>query len=183
MLLCLLALLAPAAVEAAHDSGAPPQEPVTSFRQLEPPREPPFFEVQDADGRVLGLDAFRGRVMLLNLWATWCAPCVREMPALDRLQAKFGKEEFVVVPLSLDKEGLPKVEAFYEEHGLEHLDIYLDPEVKIERAFPVDVLPANFLFDREGRVTAFIQNYVDWDAPESEAMVRGLVEAGGDAGE
>lgn len=179
-LLALLLVLAPVPARAAHDGSAPSGDTATTFRTLNPPREPPFFEVRDADGRVLGLDDFRGRVMLLNLWATWCAPCIREMPALDRLQAKFGKEEFVVVPLSLDKDGLPVVKDFYERMKLRHLDVYLDPELTIERAFPIDVLPANFLFDRQGRVAGFIQNYVDWDAPEAEAMIRGLVEKGAD---
>lgn len=180
-LLCILALLialGPRPARAAHDGSERSEGPATSFRGLSPPREPPFFEVRDADGRVLGLDAFRGKVMLLNLWATWCIPCVREMPALDRLQGKFDKADFVVVPLSLDKQGLSKVEPFYKRHELQNLDIYLDPELKIEQGFPVDVLPANFLFDRQGRVAGYVQNYVDWDAPEAEAMVRGLVENG-----
>jgi hypothetical protein len=97
------------------------------------------------------------------------------MPALDRLQAKVGKEDFLVVPISLDREGRPIVEAFYQRFGLRHLDMYLDPGRSIGTAFPIDVLPANFLVDREGRVTGYLRSYVDWEAPEAEAMIRRLI--------
>jgi thiol-disulfide isomerase/thioredoxin len=142
---------------------------------LDPPREPPFFQFLDASGQTLTLANFAGKVLLLNLWATWCAPCIREMPSLDRLQAKVGKEDFVVLPISLDREGRPIVEAFYQRLGLRHLGIYLDPGLSIGAAFPIDVLPANFLVDREGRVTGYIRSYVDWEAPEAEAMIRRLI--------
>ncbi|UCH74193.1 MAG: TlpA family protein disulfide reductase [Rhodospirillales bacterium] len=171
------ALVAPVSALATHSASEPSDGTVASFRMLEPPRAPPPFQFLDAGGRTVTLADFRGKVLLLNLWATWCAPCIREMPALDRLQAKLGKEEFLIVPISLDKEGRPAVEAFYERLGLRHLEIYLDPTMSIEAAFPVDVLPANFLVDREGRVTGFLRSYVDWEAPEAEAMIRGLLSA------
>jgi len=180
-LLCLAAIFVPATARATHASSEPSDGTIGSFRQLNPPREPPYFQVLDGGGRAVALADFRGKVVLLNLWATWCAPCIREMPALDRLQANVGKDDFLVVPVSLDREGRLTVEAFYERHELRHLDMYLDPELKIEAAFPIDVLPANFLVDRQGRVTAFIRSYVDWDAPEAAAMIRQLIAAPTDA--
>lgn len=174
-LLCFFVAFAPATAQATHEATEPSDGTVSSFRQLNPPREPPFFQFLDVEGRALSLTDFRGKVLLLNLWATWCAPCVREMPALDGLQGRLGKEDFLVLPISLDRKGRSVVETFYKRLGLRHLGIYLDPEVTIAEAFPVDVLPANFLVDRQGRVTAFLRSYVDWEAPEAEAMIRRLI--------
>lgn len=173
--LSLLALVVPPTAWATHAASEPSDGTVGSFRQLNPPREPPFFEILDANGKALTLADFHGKVVLLNLWATWCAPCIREMPALDRLQDRIGDDDFFVVPVALDREGRRPVEAFYKRLGLRHLGMYLDPDLKIEAAFPIDVLPANFLVDREGRVTAFVRSYVDWEAPEAEAMIRKLL--------
>jgi len=71
---------------------------------------------------------------LLNIWATWCAPCRKEMPTLDRLQARFGGKDFLAIALSLDREGAPAVRRFYEKLGLEKLGIYVDPSGKGSRA-------------------------------------------------
>lgn len=175
-LLVLLLAFAPLPARADHESSEPSDGTVASFRWLNPPREPPPFQFLDTEGRVVTGKDFRGRIVLMNLWATWCAPCIREMPALDRLQAKFDKKDFLIVPVSLDKEGRPVVEAFYERLKLEHLDMYLDPEKGIEVAFPVDVLPANFLFDRQGRAMGYLRSFVDWEAPAAEAMIRALLQ-------
>lgn len=174
-LICLMAVLVPAMALATHEASEPSDGTVASIRTFDPPRVPPFFQFLDASGQTVTLADFRGKVLLLNLWATWCVPCVREMPALDRLQAKFGKEDFVVLPISLDREGRPVVEAFYQRFGIRHLGMYLDPGLSIEVAFPIDVLPANFLFDREGRVTGYVRSYIDWEAPEAEALILRLI--------
>ncbi|MDH3475152.1 MAG: TlpA family protein disulfide reductase [Rhodospirillales bacterium] len=174
-LACLAAMLVPAAARATHEATEPSDGTVASFIMVDPPREPPHFQFFDAGGRTLTLADFRGKVLLLNLWATWCPPCIREMPALDRLQAKLGKEDFLIVPISLDREGRPVVEAFYQGLGLRHLGMYLDPTLAIGAAFPTDVLPANFLVDRQGRVVGYLRSYADWEAPEAEAMIRRLI--------
>lgn len=170
-----MAMAVSATAQAAHGAAEPSDGSVGSFRTLDPPREPPVFEFLDARGQTLTLADFRGKTLLLNLWATWCAPCIREMPALDRLQAKIGKDDFVVLAISLDRQGRPVVEAFYRRLGLRSLGTYLDPGLAIEAAFPIDVLPANFLIDRGGRVTGYVRSYVDWDAPDAEAMIRRLI--------
>ena len=174
-MICLMAVSLPATALAGHGASEPSDGTVRSFSILDPPREPPFFQIFDASGQTLTLADFRGKVLLLNLWATWCVPCIREMPALDRLQAKVGKEDFVVLPISLDRQGRPVVEAFYQRLGLRHLGAYLDPGLSIRAAFPIDVLPANFLVDRDGRVTGYVRSYVDWEEPEAEAMIRRLI--------
>src|SRR3546814_1814786 len=97
------------------------------------------------------LKAFDGRFVLLNIWATWCVPCREEMPSLDRLQAGLGGPDFVVVPLSIDREGLPAVKAFYEELGLKALGIYVDQSGRASGKLGAAGIPTTLLVDREGR--------------------------------
>src|ERR687891_2812171 len=98
------------------------------------PKPVPELSFEDAQGNQLSLADFRGKVVILNLWATWCAPCRREMPSLDRLQAAHGDDGLQVLPLSLDRGEIDKIEAFYEEVGLPNLGIYHDPKAAAGRA-------------------------------------------------
>lgn len=168
-------LLAPAAVQATHSATEPSDGTVRSFITEQPPRKIASFHFDDARGQPITLAKFRGKVLMVNLWATWCPPCVREMPALDRLQGKFKGTDFIVVPLSLDRGGIPVIESFYQKNGLRHLEVFSDSDQSAEVAFPVDVLPANFIVDQDGRVISFLRSFVDWDAPEAEAMIRRLI--------
>src|SRR5216683_4193135 len=114
-------------------------------------RSVPDLRFVDGDGRATSLGDFRGRVVLLNLWATWCVPCRREMPALDRLQAKLGGADFVVLPLSIDRGGLPPVKRFYEELGLQALGIFVDQSGAAMRELATPGIPTTLLVDRQGR--------------------------------
>jgi thiol-disulfide isomerase/thioredoxin len=108
--------------------------PATSVAATDPleisffdqPRPLPEIVFTDADERARSLTDFRGRVVLLNLWATWCVPCRKEMPALDRLQATVGPSELLVLPLSMDRQGAAVVKPFYAGLGLKALGIYID---------------------------------------------------------
>ena len=164
------ALACPAA--AYHEKTEPSDGTVKSFKPVEPPRALPDFTFHDSDGRPIRLSDLRGLVVLVNLWATWCPPCIRELPALDRLQGKLDDEPFLVLALSLDRGGAEVVAPFFARLKIAHLDIYVDPEQAAQAAFPTDVLPATFVVDRKGRVVSFLRSYADWDAPEAEAMIR-----------
>jgi thiol-disulfide isomerase/thioredoxin len=119
-------------------------------------------------------------VVLLNLWATWCPPCIRELPALDRLQGKLGGESFMVLTLSLDRVGRKTVEKFFRRLKINHLSLFVDPGHATSAAFPIDVLPATFVLDREGRMVSFLRSYADWDAPEAADMIRAHLGGSGD---
>ncbi|MGH7091060.1 MAG: TlpA disulfide reductase family protein, partial [Stellaceae bacterium] len=110
------------------DAVAPIASATPPFAPLAAPRALPALSFRDGTGKTVALGDFAGRVVLLNLWATWCVPCRQEMPALDRLQAKLGGPAFAVVPLSIDRQGIEVVRSFYREHGHEALAIYLDPD-------------------------------------------------------
>lgn len=133
---------------------------------------PPFL---DGDGRDLTLADFRGRVMLLNIWATWCAPCREEMPTLDRLQARLGGDNFHVLPLSIDRAGLGPVRRFYEEIGIRHLDMYLAEDIRAMFAFAVIELPTTLLIDRRGRERGRLTGPAEWDSAGAIAQFQTII--------
>ena len=120
----------------------------------------------DDEGKELSLADFRGRTILLNIWATWCVPCREEMPALDRLQARLGGTGFEVVPLSIDRDGLPKVKAFYEELSLEALGIYVDVSGKAAYGLGAVGIPTTLLINPDGLETGRLVGPAEWDSPE-----------------
>ena len=135
-----------------------------SFPALETPRPVPELRFVDGDGREMTLKAFEGQMVLLNIWATWCVPCREEMPALDRLQAKLGGPDFQVVPLSIDREGLPKVNAFYQELGLKALGIYVDQTGKAANELGAIGIPTTLLLDISGREIGRSVGPAEWDS-------------------
>ena len=148
-----------------------------NFTLLTPAAPAPQTSFEDDTGRERRLGDFAGRVVLLNFWATWCAPCVRELPSLDRLQAKLGGADFTVVAVSWDRAGLPVVRPFLAQLDIEHLDIYLDPAGKTRAGFGVGGLPTTFLIDVAGRLVGGLEGPAEWDSPEAEALIRHYLEA------
>ncbi|MBM3650350.1 MAG: TlpA family protein disulfide reductase [Alphaproteobacteria bacterium] len=141
--------------------------------KLAAPRKPmPDLEFLDADDKPMHLADLTGKVRLINLWATWCAPCVKEMPSLDRLQAALPKDQFLVLPISLDGPSKAKVAPFYRERKLDHLGIYFDKGRKAMSVLDVSLLPTSILVDRGGREVGRLEGDADWDAPEAIALIK-----------
>ena len=138
----------------------------------EAPKPMPELRFEDSAGRPKSLADFRGKVVLLNVWATWCAPCREEMPALDRLQAQLGSPSFEVVALSVDQQGPEIARKFLTETGVKSLAFYIDRSA--QAAFKVNApgLPATLLVDREGREIGRHLGAVKWDSPEVVALLR-----------
>jgi thiol-disulfide isomerase/thioredoxin len=169
-LVSALATVLPALVVSIQPAGA--QAP-TGFVIHESPRPVPEIQFENGQGEAMSLADFRGKVVLLNLWATWCAPCRREMPTLDRLQATLGGPDFQVVALSIDRQGLPVVKAFYQELGLEALSIYVDSSGKAQRALNALGLPTTLLLDRKGNEVGRLLGPAEWDTAEMVEFLRG----------
>lgn len=131
----------------------------------EQPQPAPDVQFTDEDGRTRSLSDFQGKVVLLNIWATWCGPCRKEMPTLDRLQAKLGGPGFEVVALSIDRGGIAKVKEFYAETGIRNLAIYVDTSGTAIGEFGIFGLPGTLLLDREGREIGRLTGPAEWDAP------------------
>jgi thiol-disulfide isomerase/thioredoxin len=139
------------------------------------PKPAPALDFLDGQGNTVSLDDFRGKVVVLNLWATWCAPCRHEMPSLDRLQAALGGDGLAVVPLSLDRGEVSQIEAFYAEVGLPTLAIYHDPKAAAGRAFGAYGLPTTIVIDREGREIGRLLGPAEWDSEAAMALIRGVL--------
>jgi len=137
-----------------------------------PDRVPPgAFTFQDRSGASLGLAAWRGRVVLVNLWATWCAPCRREMPALDRLQKKLGGPRFEVLAISVDRKGAEASEVFLEETGTTSLALYVDPASRAIAALKAPGLPLSVLLDRNGNEIGRLIGPAEWDSDEAVRLI------------
>jgi thiol-disulfide isomerase/thioredoxin len=147
----------------------------SNFVLEEPPKPLPDIRFQDAAAKPLELAGFRGKVVLLNLWATWCIPCRAEMPTLDRLQAKLGGADFVVVALSIDRKGMTAVESFYREVGIVHLGKYIDSGAEATGHLGILGLPTTLLIDREGRELGRLVGPSAWDSPEMVTFLQGII--------
>lgn len=141
------------------------------FRADPRPEPMPSLAFQTPDGKATSLRAFAGKVVLVNLWATWCPPCVHEMPALDRLQAALGSQDFQVVDISIDHGGAPVVGAFFASHGLSHLKPYLDPSGDVVSALHLRGVPTSILVDRDGKELGRLEGGAAWDSPAARALI------------
>ena len=130
----------------------------------------PQVAFRDPDGEAATLAEFEGKPLLLNLWATWCAPCVAEMPTLDRLAARGG--DLQVLALSQDVEGQEaKVGAFFDERKLASLEAYQDSEMAMMAAVKADVLPVTILYDSKGREVWRMVGAYEWDGPAAAKLI------------
>lgn len=129
---------------------------------------------RDSEGHSLTLADFAGKLVLLDVWATWCAPCVAELPQLVALHQDLGAKGLAVIPLSIDRAGLPKVRWFQQRNGLNALPVYLDDERSAAAALGVTSLPVAFLFDRSGRLIERFDGPHDWSAERArlESLLR-----------
>lgn len=145
---------------------------------LQRPRPVPDYVFATGDGEKRTLTDFAGKVVFLNLWATWCPPCVKEMPSLDRLQSELGSEQFEVVALSLDQ-SVDLVRRFYNDFQLTNLDFYMADE-KVMAALAAGVLPTTFFIGPKGRILGALAGPAEWDSEEAKNFARYLISGGSD---
>jgi len=159
----------PPALEIAESGG--------SLTLLARPRPVPIVNFVNGDGKPMTSADFRGRIVLLNIWATWCVPCRKEMPTLDRLEQKLGGPAFEVVALSIDHQGRGVVVPFYRELGIKALRVYLDPSAKAIGPLNVVGLPTTLLIDREGYEIGRKIGPTQWDSAENVKLIRRYIAA------
>jgi len=177
--LALLSAMPAQAAEGGKRGALPPLSgEMRKFIAADAPKPVPPIAFRDEKDAEIGLEAFRGQIVLLNLWATWCIPCRQEMPALDRLQARIGPDQgFRVVPLAVDRAGRAKVEAFLTEVGVKNLKPYLDVTMKSARNLGANGLPTTLLLDREGRELGRLIGEAVWDSDEAIDLIRTILKA------
>lgn len=133
------------------------------------------FRFTDGNDQPTDLAAFRGRVVLLNIWATWCAPCREELPTLDALQAQLGGPGFAVVALSIDKGGLPVAQPFLERIGVTRLRAYADTFGEATDRYSATGVPLVLVIDPQGREIGRRLGQATWDNPATVALLRSLI--------
>jgi len=140
------------------------------------PKPPPEIAFVGSDGQDRSLGGFKGKTILVNLWATWCVPCRQEMPALDKLQAELGGPDFEVVAINVDTRNPDKPKAWLQENGVHNLIYYADPTGKLlqtlQKSGHVVGLPTTFVVDASGCEVALLKGPAEWASPEAFAFVR-----------
>jgi thiol-disulfide isomerase/thioredoxin len=145
------------------------------FIPVRPSQPAPETAFTDIDGKLAGVADFRGTPVVVNLWATWCQPCLKEMPSLDRLQSALGGK-LVVAAVSEDSAGAKRVAPFVAGMGLSNLKIYLDPKSDLGHAFHVRGLPTSIVIDARGRVVGRVEGAAEWDSAAMLAVLKPLLE-------
>lgn len=148
-----------------------------ALRPSNPPEALPDVAFLDADGAEHHLTEFLGRGMVVNLWATWCAPCVAEMPSLEALSKALAPHDVAVLPLASDRGGAKLVRAWFESHDIAGLPVLLDPKGALARAWQARGIPTTVLVNRDGLGCARLEGAADWGSAEAVALVRRLVGA------
>ncbi len=151
--------------------------PLAAFVRKVAPEPLPNVAFQNAEGQAVTLESFRGRVVLLNLWATWCLPCRKEMPALDRLQTALGSDTFEVVALSIDRSGVAGARKFLDSVGISKLKLYADPTAKLANEFKAIGLPTTLLIDRGGREIGRLIGPAEWDDADAQRLIKAALAA------
>jgi thiol-disulfide isomerase/thioredoxin len=139
------------------------------------PRHLPLLFFASGSGEHMTLRHFRGRIVLLNVWATWCTTCRRELPTLDRLQRKLGGKDFEVVALSIDRDGAPTIAPFFRELGIKDLRLYFDRRGAVLGEYAIAGLPTTLVIDRSGREIGRLFGPANWDAPRIAAELRDII--------
>lgn len=122
------------------------------------------------------IEAFEGKIVVLNLWATWCAPCIKEMPSLERLAAQMSQDRFALVAVSQDKGGMAVAKPFLDRLGIRGLAIYTDPVGRLAREYGGRGMPTTFIVGKNGNVISKLEGSADWNAKEIASYLQSLAD-------
>ena len=145
------------------------------LKPTSPPAALPDIPFFGADGTEHRLAEFLGRGMVVNLWATWCSPCVAEMPSLEALSVALAPLDIAVLPLSSDRGGAETVRTWFHDHNVTGLPVLTDPKGALARAWEARGIPMTVIVDRTGRECARLEGAADWSSPTAIALIRKLV--------
>ncbi len=148
---------------------------VEKLEWFDDPQQATAVPFQNGSGDDVVLGDFKGKVVVVNLWATWCAPCIREMPTLDSLQLDMGGDDLLVIAMSQDREGEPIARPFMEKNEWSNLDLFVAPDLEFARAAKVKGLPTTLIIDKQGREVARLQGTAEWDHEDIRSILRDLI--------
>jgi thiol-disulfide isomerase/thioredoxin len=169
-------LIGAAALAATRPACATPTPPkmsgyVGDYYPFDAPQALPPISFAGSSNESHGLAELSGKVVLLNFWATWCAPCLAELPDLDRLQSLFSRDQFIVLALCEDAQSITTIKKYYARRNVEGLGGYMDPFGAALRAYAVPALPTSFILDRAGRTRGILPGAAPWASPEARALI------------
>lgn len=153
--------------------------PMAAFVVRPEPLDLPDFSFDGPGGAKETAAGLKGKVVLLNIWATWCVPCREEMPQLDELQAELGGTGFEVVAINIDKGGADKARSFLEETGVENLALYTDPSGKLFATLKAVGMPTTLLIDTQGKEMGRLVGPADWASAEAKRLIEAAIAASG----
>lgn len=153
------------------------------FELAKQPKPVPALSFTDIGGKELSLADFKGKLVVVNLWATWCAPCVKEMPSLGRMYAKLRDKGVALLAISQDRGGAKAVTPFLEKLGLQSLPAYLDPKGGVQRALAARGLPTTVIIDGQGRELGRYEGDAQWDGPDALALINHFLKTTGVGGD
>ncbi len=141
----------------------------------------PTVTWKDAAEQEVSLASFSGKVVMLNFWASWCSPCLRELPSINRLQARLGGDQFAVVALNVDRGGKPVASRYTRKLNLDKLDLYLDQDNTTAKSMRLQSMPTTIIFDARGREVGRIVGSAEWDTEEAVALLQWFIDNPGHA--
>jgi len=148
------------------------------LRFHETPQPVAMVRFETFDGEPVSLADYRGKLLVVNFWATWCAPCKKEMPMLSALQAEFGGPDFDVVTIATGRNAPPAMQRFFDRVGIDNLPLHRDPKGALASAVGVDVLPITLVLTPDGMEVARMRGDADWASDSARAMIRALLPSG-----
>lgn len=170
--LSLIVAISPGRASAAAPPCGKPPETIAKFEATREPQPAPSEAFTDETDKERTLADFRGSGLIVNFWATWCAPCVKEMPSLDRLAHQVKGDGLIVLALSADREGSPVVRKFYDKNDIEHLPVAIDRLSRMARTLGVGGLPTTVMFNADGQEVGRVVGTAEWDAPATLDFLR-----------
>ena len=152
-----------------------------SFEMVPNLRPRPKDSWRDAAGQEVSLATFNGKVVMLNFWASWCSPCLRELPSINRLQARLGGDQFTVVALNVDRGGKSVARRYTRRLNLDKLDLYLDQDNTTAKSMKLQSMPTTIIFDAKGREVGRLVGSAEWDTEEAVDLLQWFIENPGHA--
>lgn len=148
---------------------------IRGYRNLSNTPDVPQVVFTNQLGETTTLSDFKGKTVLLNLWATWCPPCIREMPALNELAIEFKDKNFVVLAIATGRQGREHADDFLRKRDLNQLISFHDPKQKFMRLMNIETLPVSFIIGPKGKMRGGVIGMTEWDSPETKTVLRQLL--------
>ncbi|MET4731960.1 thiol-disulfide isomerase/thioredoxin [Thalassospira sp. MBR-102] len=157
----------------------------SQFVELDPKRIARNTRFYDRRNQQTSITTYRGKVVLVNFWASWCLPCMAEMPSLDQLAYDHSNDDLVIIPVSIDEDGLLAAIPFYRRLGLENIDLFVDPNGETAYSnhdnpknaeFALYGLPITYALDRDGHILGYVTGLVDWQSDNAADFIDRLLE-------